>query len=254
MPGYELGETGVHGERFLDKQSIEGTIEEMIKYAEGFVFRNTKTMYVIDSNGERKNKHEYPMDAIKEAIINALVHRDYYLISAPISLNIFSDRIEITSPGGLYGNVKENDLENKENMELRNPSIVKILEEMDNIIENRKTGISTMKKLMKEHGLPEPEFEITEKSFTVIFRNTNPERKEFTKEELLNIRGGRRYLELLHYCTVPKTISEIGKFLHISSRSYISTKILKPLLERGNLEYYYKKNIHAKGQKYVTKF
>ncbi len=105
VPGNELGDTGKLGERFIDNKRVEGTIEEMLEGTMNFLRRNMKTSIIINSNGERINRTEYPMEALREAVANALIHRDYstQTENAYISVNMYNDRIEIINPGTLYG-------------------------------------------------------------------------------------------------------------------------------------------------------
>lgn len=175
IPGTELGDVGTLGERFIDSQRIEGTIEEMLTGTMNFLRRNMKTSIIIDSNGERTNRTEYPLEAVREAVANALIHRDYsnQTESAYISVNMYSDRIEVLNPGALYGSNKLEKLGTETTMEVRNPNIVRILEDKGSIIENRHSGIPTMKREMEKHKLPSPEFYEERDSFKVIFRNSN---------------------------------------------------------------------------------
>lgn len=186
IPGFEIGDKGPLGERFIDNQRIEGTIEQMLTGTMSFIHRNTKNRVIIDENGNRNDKKEYPLDAIREAVANALIHRDYSIQTetAYISVNIYYDRIEIISPGNLYGINRLENIDTNSNMEVRNPTIIKILEESTSMIENRHSGIPTMKREMKKHGLKEPEFYEERDSFKVIFRNGTEaiEEKIYNKE------------------------------------------------------------------------
>ena len=76
VPGTELGSEGTAGERFSDNQRIEGTIPDMLNEAIRFIRRNMKTKTIIDpETGQREDRTEYPITAVREAILNALVHR-----------------------------------------------------------------------------------------------------------------------------------------------------------------------------------
>lgn len=76
VPGTEMGDIGIHGERFLDNLRIEGTIPEMLETAIQFVRRNMRTKTIIDPETGRRTDHtDYPIEAVREAILNALVHR-----------------------------------------------------------------------------------------------------------------------------------------------------------------------------------
>ncbi len=169
-PTEEVGLSGEDGARFLDSKRIDGTIEEMLKDALLFVERNTKTKIIIEEDtGIRKDKKQYPMIAIREAILNALIHRDYseYTQSQAILLSIFPTRLEINSPGGLYGRLKLEDL-GQVRPESRNPSLVTALELLG-ITENRYSGIPTMRAKLRQEGQSEPIFLDKRDSFSVIF-------------------------------------------------------------------------------------
>lgn len=159
IPGTELGCTGPFGERFIDNLSVTGTIEEMLNGALSFLIRNMKEMVII-KDGIRTNIYEYPINALREAIINALIHRDYTCMkeTAYISVYKYTDRIEISSPGSLYGSNKIYKLGNNDKVETRNPTIINLLENIDDFVENRNTGIWTIKKEMEKYDMPEPEF------------------------------------------------------------------------------------------------
>ena len=175
IPGIELGDVGQNGERFIDNKRIEGTIEEMLEETINFLRRNMKTSVIVNSNGRRTDRTEYPLEALREAIANALIHRDYstQTENAYISVCMYDNRIEILNPGTLYGTNKLEKLGTASVMEARNPTIVRILEEKGSVIENRHSGIPTMKREMKKYGLPEPEFYEERDSFKVVFRNNS---------------------------------------------------------------------------------
>ena len=183
IPGTQIGDIGEKEQRFNDNQRVEGTIEEMLAGTLAFLRRNMKTMVIVNEDGERIDRPEYPMRALREAVANALVHRDYseYTENAYVQVYMYSDRIEIINPGALYGQNKVEQLGTATIMEARNPNIIKILEEKDPLIneeniktlENRHTGIPTMRREMDKYGLPEPEFYDIQGSFKVVFRNSS---------------------------------------------------------------------------------
>lgn len=104
VPGFNIGSVGDLGERFTDNKNITGTLPEIIKTTMEFITKNMKKRTIIrQDTGERDDKFEYPVDAIREAVINAVVHRDYsvHTESSYISLRMYNDRLEIINPGGL---------------------------------------------------------------------------------------------------------------------------------------------------------
>ena len=228
-----------------------------------FLIRNMKTRVIINSNGERINQLEYPPEALREAIANALIHRDYSIQTenAYISVYMYEDRIEILNPGALYGTNKLEKLGTDTVMESRNPTLVKILEEKGSVIENRHSGIPTMKREMKKYNLPEPEFYEERGSFKVIFRNhyvmqlderqqTGQQSGQQSRQQISRIEEYKNLV--LDFCIEPKTAKQISELLRIKSRQYISSNIIKPLIEDEKLAYTNLKSIRAKNQKYVT--
>ena len=78
IPGTEVGQLGDLFERFVDNRRIEGTIPEMLSEALAFVRKNVRVKTIIDPlSGKRQDVAEYPLTAIREILLNALVHRDY---------------------------------------------------------------------------------------------------------------------------------------------------------------------------------
>ena len=168
VPGTELGETGVAGERFLDNQRIEGNISDMLSGALQFVKRNMRTKTIInEKTGQREDRTDYPVTAIREAVINALVHRDYSIHTEgmPIQLIMFQDRLEIRNPGGIYGRMRVDQL-GKVQPDTRNPVLASALEVM-HITENRYSGIPTIRMEMDRYQLEQPEFVDERGSFIV---------------------------------------------------------------------------------------
>ena len=256
IPGIELGDVGQNGERFIDNRRIEGTIEEMLDETINFLRRNMKTSVIVNSNGKRVDRIEYPLEALREAIANALIHRDYSVQTenAYISVYMYDDRIEILNPGALYGTNKLEKLGTASVMESRNPTIVRILEEKGSVIENRHSGIPTMKREMKKCGLPEPKFYEERDSFKVVFRNNNIMDRHLQSGQVSGqVNQIEKYKKLvLEFCKSPKTTNEIKRYLGIKSRNYIRENVIKPLIENNLLDYTNKNHINASNQKYIT--
>ena len=167
---------------------LQEDLDEMLEQTLNFIRRNIATKIIIDDNGKRENVPEYPMKALREAVANALIHRDYSISreSAYIYVQIYNDRIEIINPGDLYGNNRLENLGTDMMLESRNKNIIRLLEEKGNIIENRHTGIATMREEMKKMGMPEPEFQSLRGDFKVIFR------KEIIKNNIIKEENGQK--------------------------------------------------------------
>ena len=227
VPGTEMGTIGTQGERFLDNQRIEGNISEMLDGAMQFVSRNMRTKTIIDPRtGKREDRTDYPITAIREAILNALVHRDYSIHTQgmPIQIIMYEDRIEIRNPGGIYGRIKIDQL-GKVQPDTRNPVIASELEVLK-VTENRYSGIPTIRRTMQEYNLPQPEFMDERGSFIVKLykygENTvTPEMQEIENNELIL------------FCKTPRTRKEICDYLGIHSITYAIQTHVMPLVDKG---------------------
>lgn len=209
-----------------------------------------RTRVIIDpKTGKRTNETEYPIMALREAIANALIHRDYSVQTenAFIQVYMYDDRIVIQNPGSLYGINKLEKLGTDTIMESRNPTIIRLLEEKSSVIENRHSGIPTMKREMKKYSLPEPEFYEERGSFKVVFRNKNVTQSDTQTIIISDITN-----KILKYCEKPKTAQEIRDYLGLSSKRYVAYKIIRPLINNGSLDYTNKKSVNAKNQKYIA--
>ena len=228
IPGTQIGETGTDHERFIDNQRITGSIPDMIDSAVDFVRRNSRNRTIIDHDGKRRDKTEYPITAVREAILNALVHRDYsiHTQNIPIRMEMYRDRMQIINSGGLYGKITINFL-GKVHPDTRNASLVNILELL-HVTENRYSGIPTIRRECEDAGLPAPVFEVYRGEFKVIFKNDIYESE--IKPDFENLSQA-----LLEFCTIPRTRAELIEFTGFS-RNYTMTKLVQTLLENGTLK------------------
>ena len=153
----------------LDRKDFDGGIVADIEDALRFIERNTRTAYRIERL-KRENIPEYPMKALREAITNAVMHRDWFVEGANVFVEIYTDRIEVVSPGGLPKGMTLADLGRKSVR--RNALIADLLHRIA-FIEKAGTGIKRIRDEVREQGCPEPEFEANG-FFTATFR-PNPE-------------------------------------------------------------------------------
>ena len=244
VPGTELGELGTDGKRFIDNKRITGSIPDMLEEAMEFIKINSRTKTIIDENGKRQDKAEYSMIAVREAVLNALVHRDYsiYTENIPISIEMYRDRMEIKSSGGLFGDVPV-ELLGKIRAETRNAVLINILELL-NITENRYSGIPTMRIECQKYGLPEPEFQVKRGEFIVTFRNNIYNvQKTIDKTDIKKA--------LLDFCKIPRSREELTVFTG-KSKYYTMSKLLKPLLNSGEIVQTIPEKPKSSRQRYVT--
>lgn len=158
------------GDEFL-RDDLRGPLPEQIRRAEAFLISNMRKGNRI-AGWQREEQTEYPPEAVREAVVNAVAHRDYSIQGDGIRVILFADRLEVYSPGRLPGHVTlENIVEERFS---RNPIIVRILVDMG-FIESLGYGIDRMLQLMENEGLPRPEFEETANGFRVTLRGQGEE-------------------------------------------------------------------------------
>ncbi len=148
----------------IDKADIIGTLDEQIDAMEAFVLRNIKMSAKIVGT-KRVERYEYPQEAIREIVANAVIHRDYRITETYTQINIFEDRIEVFNPGNLPPGVTIENI--KDAQESRNRIIAARLNEMD-YLEEYGRGIDIVFDKMREWGLLPPIFKNTSNSFKVI--------------------------------------------------------------------------------------
>ncbi len=243
VPGTEIGDQGTDGERFIDNKRITGNISEMLAESVEFVRRNSRTKTIVGEDGARHDKTEYPMAAVREAVLNALVHRDYsrYTESVPVSIEMYRDRMEIKSSGGLFGTASV-ELLGRMRTETRNVALVNILGFL-NVTENRYSGIPTMRKACSEAKLPMPEFVDRHGEFNVTFRNNIFEQKgKLDKSDMRKA--------VLEFCSIPRSRNEMIEFTGLS-RYYTMSAIVQPLIDQGLLAQTMPDKPKSPKQKYV---
>ena len=274
VPGTKAG-TGLGGERFLDNQRFEGTIDRMLEDAMAFVRRNSRTRTVI-RDGVRTDIPEYPETAVREILTNALMHRDYgpYCNGTPVRLTLFADRLECWNPGGVYGGQSINDL-GFANSQTRNPTLVSLLE-IEGIAENRHSGIPAIREEAKQYGYKPVEFQDRQASFTVRFYSV-PERagaaeanvhwtgaaeSDPAKRVQVHALSGSDASgaaktgngicdRILGFCKEPRSLEDIAHALGLG-KYYVRRRYIEPLLEEDALSMTLPDKPRSKYQRYVA--
>lgn len=236
VPGTEVGVIDEQGNRFLDNKRIEGTLSEQLEGALAFVNANMRIPTHVDSStGRRADRAEYPIEAVRELVLNALIHRDYssHTQNMPIQLLVYRDRLEIVNPGGLYGRLTVNDL-GKVQPDTRNPVIATIMETLGET-ENRYSGIPTVRRLLDEADMPEPLFESFRGQFAVTLRNErSPQTRNIDVRPDLGLTDAQKRIAL--FCAEePRSRQEIAGLVGVQA-PYAMRRYVKPMVEAGLLE------------------
>ncbi len=160
----------------LDRIDITSNLVTQVEDAIKFIRRNTKTSYRI-RDIKREELPEYPIEALREAIINAVMHRDYFEKGSNVQVDIFDDRVQISNVGALIPPL------NKDNLgELairRNPLIADLFHRIK-FVEKIGSGIARIKEVCKKHGQIEFNAE-TNGYFISVFKLTEPLNKPLTE-------------------------------------------------------------------------
>ena len=162
---------------------------------------------------------------------------------------MYSDRMEITNPGGLYGRLTVDQL-GQAQPDTRNPALVTAMETLGKT-ENRYSGIPTIRYAMKESSLPAPLFIDTRGTFKVILYNnteelTMPQTADKQEADIPDEKG------LLEFCRTPRSRSEIVDYLAIASKQYALRRYLDPLVHAGAIRMTKPDVPRSKEQQYVT--
>jgi len=213
---------------YIDFVSIEGNIFHLIENAQNFVLRNIrKSIWLTSGKMQREEKYEYPPEAIREAIINAIAHRDYESQSK-VQVRIFDNRIEIWNPGTLPEEITIEDLKKSHRSIPSNPLLFKQLFWVK-YVEDVGGGTLDMIKQCRDWGIPEPEFQEISGAFVVIFRL--PPALEELENLRLNERQKRAIDSIMNKGTI--TNREYTSLNDISRKT--ATTDLADLVKKGLL-------------------
>lgn len=161
-PRAETGEAG-YGRR----DEIRGPLSRVVERLWNIVWEEMRVGAVVNQL-VREDQTEYPTFAVREAVVNAVCHRDYRIKGRRIEVRMYTDRLEIISPGGLPGYITLDNL--VEEHYSRNPRLVNGLFQWG-YIEELGLGIDRMIEEMAQFGHPPPQFKATGYSFTVVLSN-----------------------------------------------------------------------------------
>lgn len=186
---------------FIDMKVFRGPIYQLVDQAEQFVMEHIeRSAQIIPGQTERQEKWEYPLEALREAVTNAIVHRNYFS-SGNVQVRVFDDRLEIWNPGTLPEGITVEDLKGKHESKPQNPLIARLFF-LIKYIEQWGTGTNRMVRLCKENNLPEPEFEDTGNSFVVTLRKS-----KLTQRYLQTLDLNERQKNAIEYVAKNESIS-----------------------------------------------
>jgi ATP-dependent DNA helicase RecG len=162
-------DVGVH---FLDEQTIEAPVLTQLRQALAFVARNTRKAIRITGRPEREEVSEYPEEAVREAVVNAIIHRDY-TSSGHVQVRIYHDRLEVWNPASLPYDVTIESLYGMHPSRPRNRKLAEAFHRAG-LIEQWGTGTLRILRACFDRGLPRPEFRYDMGTFMAVLRSAAP--------------------------------------------------------------------------------
>jgi len=210
----------------IDFKVIEGDIIDQLKKAEDFIFEHIPiAAWIEDWKLQRQEKWLYPPKAIREALANALAHRDYESPSK-VQVRIFDDRMEFWNPGRLPEGWTVEKLKEEHESKPSNPLIFKAFFWI-RYVEEVGTGTNKIIKWCKDWGLPEPEFKFTGTSLVVTFK------KPPILEDLEKLGLNERQIKAVDYVVKKRHITnkEYQELNNITKRT--ATRDLTDLVKKG---------------------
>jgi ATP-dependent DNA helicase RecG len=200
----------------LDKQDIGGTLDSQIDDMQRFILRNIPRRAAIEG-ALRVESYEYPEEAIREVIANAVVHRDYTITESYTQVRIFSDRIEFVNPGNLPPGVTVDNI--KEMQFSRNSVIASLMRDL-NYLEEYGRGIDLVFSSMQQLNLPRPIFRNAANMFSVTLLSSQfsglSERQLAIWQFILNkSRTSAKEVSEALKVTRPTVVSDLNKLISL---------------------------------------
>lgn len=214
----------------LDSSRLRGSLARVFLETLSFIERNTKTGWRKTENGGREEVRSYPKEAIREALVNAVAHRDYSIAGTQIDVDIYSDRIEIVSPGSWLLPKDNNEYPVGSIPSIRRNSIIAACLDVANLMERGGTGFQTMIESYKDS----PDNIQPVVSIYPGFLNLRLFDKLYQDEvieiDLADMRDEEKVVAILKM-EGPKPVKELQEFLGYRSRSQFLREVLNPLME-----------------------
>ena len=240
---------GIDKVDILDRKDFAGGLVSDIEESLRFIERNTRIGYRIEKL-RREDVPEYPMRALREAITNAVMHRDYFEVGANVFVEIYADRVEISNPGGLPKGLTREELGTRSVR--RNPLIADLLHRIA-LIEKAGTGIRRMIEDAKKHKCPEPKFKVDGFFTTTFWPNVEIARKitqQVTPQ--VTLQATPQVIAVLESARTARTRGELQKAVGLKDREHFRKAYLEPLLSAGLLEMMIPDKPRSSKQRYRT--
>lgn len=254
---------GSVGDDAVDSDEFEGDIISLLKNSHNFVRLNSKVRWKKMSD-HRVDKPDYADRAVFEALANALMHRDYSVIGSEVHVDMYDDRLDIYSPGGMADGslIQELDIEEVPSIR-RNPTIADVLHRLD-FAERQGSGLRKIREETEHlYGYTEkyaPRFVSTSSTFHVILKNMNyfPSTSdtevgaEVSAEVSAEVKLAPEKLnELIEFCKIARSRKEMQELCGIKSSEYFRKNIIIPMLDLKLIRMTIPDKPNSQNQKYI---
>jgi len=232
--------SGVQAGRFktstdiIDSISLNTDLFTEIDELMVFLRKHFMVEYIITGNPQREERYDYPLEAIREIVLNMIVHRDYRDSSDSI-VKIFDDRIEFFNPGDLYDDLTIEELKGNNYVSKTRNKLIALMFKECGLIEKYGSGIDRIKRLCKEHRLPEPKFEEIQKGFRVTVYKEKKDNEGVNEGISEGINEG---INSLYECiknNPSKRVSQIEEKLNTPAKTL--ERWIKKLKDEDKIEY-----------------
>lgn len=254
---------GVRKMEFVDNMRVKGNFFELLDAGMSFFFKHLSQSGVVVGL-RREEQLEIPVEALREALTNALCHRLMDSPSGSVGISIFDDRVEIENTGHLPNGLTPETIKQSHRSYPQNPIIANALY-LTAFLESWGTGVDRMVDACKRAGLPEPVY-ATDGSFVwITFKRPNSDTNSDTNlvtnlvtdlvTDLVTVDINRlsdRQKEILMFCMVAKSCREILEHVGLTRQYKNVIKIINPLVDAGLLERTIPQAPNSPKQKYIT--
>ena len=203
----------------IDRKTFKSGLLENLNRVRVYLQEHLNVRYKYRKDWRREDIYELPLNALREAVANALMHRDYFITGANITVAIFDDRVEISSPGGLPKPLTVKDLGRMSKR--RNEIIADLFSRLD-FVEKLGTGVNKMRNWMKEADLRIPAIESNGFFYIKFYRHIGKmSLKNVPKMSLKNVPKEERYKYILNRIKSkePFTSITLAKELNVNEKT-----------------------------------
>ncbi len=152
----------------IDNREFRGPLPDQLRQLDDYITVNVRRSLTV-GDGTHQGKSDYPTEALRQLVRNAVMHRTYEGTNAPVRITWYSDRVEISSPGGPFGQVTAENFGLPGITDYRNPTLAAILKDLG-FVERFGVGIALARKTLEANGNPPPQFTVLANYVHVLVR------------------------------------------------------------------------------------